>query len=73
MEGIEQTIKDNYKRLLVAYHIASEHYQKTNDTELLHYMLDKLHTFETTFVSCYSFGELMELMNEMEAQGVFVH
>ncbi|MBO1579365.1 hypothetical protein [Bacillus sp. XF8] len=70
---MEQTIKDNYKRLLVVYEYASKHYQETGDVELLSYSLDALHSFESAFIKYYSLDELKKLMLQVQTEGVYIH
>ncbi|CAG9614916.1 hypothetical protein BACCIP111899_04149 [Bacillus rhizoplanae] len=70
---MEQTIKDNYKRLLVAYEYSSKHYQETGDVELLKYALNTLHAFESALVKYYSLDELKKLMLQVQSEGVYIH
>ncbi|MFB5660783.1 hypothetical protein [Alteribacillus sp. HJP-4] len=65
-----ENVLNNYKNLIQSYEAASKHFQETGSVKLLSYALEALEKFERKFIECWSVSQLMEMQDNLEAQGL---
>lgn len=60
-----QNVENCYRNLLLDYKEASKVFLETGKSELLSHSLERLYSFESSFIECWGVTKLAELQREL--------